>query len=65
MTGDLSACKSKRTLIQLLTVNSVFAGSASVLGVSFSRHRQYSSQPRRCHAHVFGIHLRSVHFQEV
>jgi hypothetical protein len=38
-----------------------FAGSAGVRGVSFSRHRQYSSRPRRCHAHVFGIHLRSVH----
>jgi hypothetical protein len=42
-----------------------FAGSAAVQGVSFSRHRQYPSRPWRCHAHVFGIRLRSVHLQEV
>jgi hypothetical protein len=36
------------------------AESATVRGVSFSRHRQFSSQPRRCHAHVFGMRLRSV-----
>jgi hypothetical protein len=42
-----------------------FARCAGVRGVSFSRHRQYSSRPRRCHAHVFSIRLRSVHFQEV
>jgi hypothetical protein len=38
------------------------AGSAGVRGFSFSRHRQYSSRHRWCHAHVFGIRLRSVHF---
>jgi hypothetical protein len=32
-----------------------FAGSAGVRGVSFSRHRQYSSRPRQCRTHVFGI----------
>jgi hypothetical protein len=32
-----------------------FTGSAGVRDVSFSRHRQYSSRPRRCHAHVLGI----------
>jgi hypothetical protein len=42
-----------------------FTGSAGVQGVSFIRHRRYPSRPRRCHAHVFGIRLRSVHLQEV
>jgi hypothetical protein len=32
-----------------------YPGSAGVRGVSFSRHQQYSSRPRRCHAHVSGI----------
>jgi hypothetical protein len=32
-----------------------YTGSAGVWGVSFSRHRQYSSRPRRCHKHVSGI----------
>jgi hypothetical protein len=32
-----------------------YIGSTAVRGVSFSRHRQYSSWPRRCHAHVSGI----------
>jgi hypothetical protein len=32
-----------------------FTGSAGVRGVSFRRHRQYSSRPRRCHALVSGI----------
>jgi hypothetical protein len=32
-----------------------FTGSAGVRGVSFSRHRQYSSRHRRCHVHVFGV----------
>jgi hypothetical protein len=32
-----------------------YTGSASVRGVSFSRHRRYSSRPRRCHTHVSGI----------
>jgi hypothetical protein len=39
--------------------------STDVRGISFSRHRQYPSRPRRCHAHVFGIRLRSVLLQEV
>jgi hypothetical protein len=43
----------------------VFSQSAGVLGVSFSRHRQYPSRPRQCHAHVFDIRLHSVHHQEV
>jgi hypothetical protein len=42
-----------------------FVKSASVQGVRFSRHRQYSIRPRRRHAHIFGIPLRSVHLQEV
>jgi hypothetical protein len=32
-----------------------FVGYAGVRGVSFSRHRRYSSRPRRCHAQAFGI----------
>jgi hypothetical protein len=32
-----------------------YTGSASVRDVSFSRHRQYSNRPRRCHTHVSGI----------
>jgi hypothetical protein len=32
-----------------------YTGSAGVWGVSFSRHRQYSSRRRRCHKHVSGI----------
>jgi hypothetical protein len=32
-----------------------YTGFVSVRGVSFSRHRQYSSRPRRWHAHVSGI----------
>jgi hypothetical protein len=32
-----------------------FRKCAGVRGVSFSRHWQYSSRPRRCHAHVFGL----------
>jgi hypothetical protein len=29
-----------------------YIGFTSVWGVSFNRHRQYSSRPRRCRAHV-------------
>jgi hypothetical protein len=29
-----------------------FARPTSVRGVSFNRHRQCSSRPRRCHAHI-------------
>jgi hypothetical protein len=32
-----------------------YTGSAGVRGVSFSRHQQYSSRPRRCPTHVSGI----------
>jgi hypothetical protein len=32
-----------------------YTGSAGVRGVSFSRHRRYSSRPRRCHKHVSSI----------
>jgi hypothetical protein len=32
-----------------------YTGSTGVRGVSFSRHRQYSCWPRRCHAHVLGV----------
>jgi hypothetical protein len=32
-----------------------YTGSAGVRGVSFNRHRQYSSPPRRCHTEVSGI----------
>jgi hypothetical protein len=32
-----------------------FMRSTSVWGVSFNRHRQCSSRPRRCHAHITGI----------
>jgi hypothetical protein len=32
-----------------------YTGSAGVRGVNFSRHRQCSSWPRRCHTHVSGI----------
>jgi hypothetical protein len=32
-----------------------YTGSSGVRGVSFSRHRQYSSRPRRYHTHVSGI----------
>jgi hypothetical protein len=32
-----------------------YTGSIGVRGVSFSRHRQYSSRPRWCHAHIIGI----------
>jgi hypothetical protein len=42
-----------------------FAKYAGVQGVSFTQRRQYFSWPRRCHAHVFSVRLRPVHFQEV
>jgi hypothetical protein len=32
-----------------------YTGSTGVRGVNFSRHRPYSSRPRRCHTHVSGI----------
>jgi hypothetical protein len=32
-----------------------YAGSTDVWGVSFNRHRQYSSRPRWCRAHIPGI----------
>jgi hypothetical protein len=32
-----------------------YTRSTGVRGVSFSRRRQYSSRPRRCHAHVPSI----------
>jgi hypothetical protein len=32
-----------------------YTGSAGVRSVSFNRHRQYFSRPRRCHTHASGI----------
>jgi hypothetical protein len=32
-----------------------YKGFTGVRGVSFNRHRQYSSRPRRCRAHIPGI----------
>jgi hypothetical protein len=32
-----------------------YTGFTGVRGVSFNRHRQYSSWPRRCRAHIPGI----------
>jgi hypothetical protein len=32
-----------------------FVRSTSVRGVSFNRHQQCSSRPRRCHTHITGI----------
>jgi hypothetical protein len=32
-----------------------YTGFTDVQGVSFNRHRQYSSRPRRCRAHIPGI----------
>jgi hypothetical protein len=32
-----------------------YTGSTGMQGVSFSQRQQYSSRPRRCHAHVPGI----------
>jgi hypothetical protein len=32
-----------------------YIGSTDVRGVSFNRHRQCSSRPRRCHTHVSGV----------
>jgi hypothetical protein len=32
-----------------------YTGFTGVQGVSFNRHRQYSSWPRRCRAHIPGI----------
>jgi hypothetical protein len=32
-----------------------YTGSAGARGVSFNRHRQYSSRPRRCHTRASGI----------
>jgi hypothetical protein len=32
-----------------------YTGSTGVRGVSYNRHRQYSSRPRQCHTHVSGI----------
>jgi hypothetical protein len=33
----------------------LYTGFTDVRGVSFSRHRQYSSRPQRCRAHIPGI----------
>jgi hypothetical protein len=41
--------------ISPLVANAIPWGRASVRGVSFNRHRQGSSRPRRCHAHGFGV----------
>jgi hypothetical protein len=35
--------------------NGFYIGFIGVRGVSFNRHRQYSSRPRRCRAHIPGI----------
>jgi hypothetical protein len=55
-TGDLSACKSKRTLIQLLTVNSREAAPRRRASPAFSTGAAYILFPRRAFLHC-RLHL--------